>query len=40
MHQWLRLVGPGRIAISSVYEVPEVLNGRIDSASPYTVQNW
>lgn len=40
MHQWLRLVGPGRIAISSVYEVPETLNGRIASASPYTVQNW
>ena len=40
MHQWLRLVGPGRIAISSVFEQPEALTGRIASASPYTVQNW
>jgi uncharacterized protein (AIM24 family) len=40
MHQWLRLVGPGRIAIASVFETPEPLQGRIARASYYTVQQW
>jgi uncharacterized protein (AIM24 family) len=40
MHVWLRLTGPGRVAISSVYELPEVGSGRIQSTSPATVQNW
>lgn len=40
MHLWLRLTGPGRIAMSSVYELPEPLTGRIHSTSGHTVQTW
>jgi uncharacterized protein (AIM24 family) len=40
MHLWLRLTGPGRVAISSVFEQPEIGSGRIASTSPRTVQNW
>jgi uncharacterized protein (AIM24 family) len=40
MHQWLRLVGPGRVAIGSVFEQPEALTGRIQNSSPATVQSW
>jgi uncharacterized protein (AIM24 family) len=36
---WLRLTGPGRVAISTVY-VPEVVLGQVKSASPATVQAW
>jgi uncharacterized protein (AIM24 family) len=40
MHIWLRLVGPGRIAICSDYELPEIGKGRIASTSPATYQTW
>jgi uncharacterized protein (AIM24 family) len=40
LHEWLRLTGPGRIAISSVFEQPEIGKGSIASTSPATWQNW
>jgi uncharacterized protein (AIM24 family) len=40
MHTWIRLAGPGRVAISSVFELPEMGRGSIESTSPATWQNW
>ncbi|MBV9484762.1 MAG: AIM24 family protein [Frankiaceae bacterium] len=36
---WLKLVGPGRVAISSIY-APEIVLGLIKDASACTVQTW
>jgi uncharacterized protein (AIM24 family) len=40
LHIWLRLDGPGRVAISSVYEQPERLNGRLHRTSTASRQAW
>jgi len=36
---WLRMWGPGRIAVHSVFERPESANN-ISSTSPATAQRW
>ena len=40
MHTWIRLAGPGRVAISSVFELPEIGNGSVENTSPATWQTW
>ena len=35
---WLRLIGPGRVAVQSVFERPE--SERLTSSSPATYQRW
>ncbi len=37
---WLRLHGPGRVAVQSAFEPIEDNGGRITSSSPATHQNW
>ncbi len=37
---WLRLFGPGRVAVQSVFEALEGENRNINSCSPATEQRW